>query len=78
MGAEVRYRFLAAHTNAVIAKSERLLCGVRLIQHRKLGFARHQIRLAQRFEPKFVVGIRGVRDQLTQEDLTVAVKRMGS
>ncbi len=74
--AEVRDRFVAAHADAVVVDRD----GARglVVRH-----ANPQIRIVfvqravfDRFEAQLVGGVRGVRNQLTQENFLVAVQRM--
>ena len=76
-GAEMRNDLLAAHADAVVADGERSLVGLSAsIQTASSVSPAISVGLDEGFEAQLVVGVGGVGDQLTQEDLPVAVQRM--
>ena len=74
--AQVGDRLLARHADAVVADGERALGRVVVHPDLEVRLARHQVGLREREETQLVVGVRGVRDELAQEDLAVAVERV--
>jgi len=75
-GADVVDHLLARHAHAIVRNGE----GARRLVHihpdlqLRVGFEQRGI--GQRLEAQLVAGIRGIRDQLAQRDLLVAVQRM--
>src|ERR1017187_767258 len=73
-GPEVRDRFLAAHADAVVADRQGAGLGVGVDPDGQLTVRAEQRRIRQRQEAQLVVGIGSVGDQLSQEDLPVAIQ----
>ncbi len=73
-GAEVAHGLLARHADPIVGDAQRTRRLVRLDADLELGIACQQRGLADGREAQPVVGVRGVRDQLAQEDLPVAVQ----
>ena len=74
-GAEVVDDLLVAHADAVVLDGEGAGGGVRDQRHRQLVGAQ-QRRVGDRLEAQLLAGVRGVGDQLPQEDFLVRVQRM--
>jgi hypothetical protein len=75
-GADVLHHFRPAHADAVVADGDRARGGI--VGHPDLQRAVVLLQLGARedLETQPVDGVGGVRDQLTQEDLLVAVQRV--
>src|ERR1017187_3427344 len=73
-GPEVRDRFLAAHADAVVADRQGAGLGVGVDPDGQLAVRAKQRRIRQRQKEQLVVGIGSVGDQLSQEDLPVAIQ----
>ena len=73
-GAQMRDGLLARHADAVIAHRQGSGFRIEFNPNAQFRLTAQQIRLRERHEPQFIVGIRGIGDQLTQEDLPVAVQ----
>ena len=67
---------LAAHADSAVVHSEHPGLAVWLQTDLERMSLRRQRSLADRLEPEPIQGIRGVRDQLAQEDLLVGVQRV--
>ena len=84
LGARLRHRaeqvdhLLAAHADAVVRNGQRLRLGVRRDFDFPIFIAFERLIVVERIELHLVDGIRGVRDQLAQENLAVRIERMGN
>ena len=74
--AEIVGQLVPAHADAVVGDRERAGGLVGDQPDLELRVARQQLRLAQAGVAQPVAGVRGVRDQLAQEDLAVLVERV--
>ena len=70
---DVLDQFLPGHPDAVVVHGQRARIRIDLEGDLRLA-RRRQLRAAQRLEPHLVDGIRGVRDQLAQENILVRVQ----
>ena len=76
-GAEIGDQLLAVHADAVVGDGQGLGRGVGGDADPELGIAGGQLRPGERQIAQPVAGVRGVGDQLAQEDRALAVERMG-
>ena len=74
-GAEIVDHLRLAHADAVVLDAQGAGARVRSQRDRQRIRAQ-QIRLGERLEAQLLAGIRGIRDQLAQENLLVRVQRM--
>ncbi len=72
--AEVLDQLLAAHADAAVVDAERARLPIELDPDARLGLARGELGPGQRLEAALVERVAGVRDELAQEDLLVAVE----
>ena len=75
-GAELGNQLVMAHADAVVGDGDRLGLGVERDGDLELGVAGGQFGRGQRRVAQPVAGVRGVRDELAQEDLAFAVERI--
>ena len=68
--------FLAAQANTVVGDGQRFGGLVKAHLDLELGIRFIKRRVIQRFEPQLVAGVRGIGDQLAQEDLRIGIKRV--
>ncbi len=73
-GADVVDDVLPGHADAVVRHGDRARRCVVADMDARLGVVLHERAVGHRLEPQLVGGIRGVRDELAQEDLLVAVQ----
>jgi hypothetical protein len=66
-----------AHADAVVGDGQRLGGLVEAHAHFQVGRVFVQRGVVQRLEAQLVAGVRGVGDQLAQEDFLVGVQRVG-
>src|SRR6218665_41396 len=76
-GAQMLYRLLLAHADAVVGDGQRAGGLVEAHTHFELGRIFKQRRLVQPGKAQLVAGIGRVGDQLAQEDFLVRVQRVG-
>ena len=74
--AEVGDRLLARHPDAVIPNGERARRRITVHPYGELCVLAEQLRLGNCLKAQAIVGIRGIGDQLAQEDLPMAVQGM--
>ena len=74
--AEVLDRLLAAHADAVVGDRDRARLRVGIDGDGELAASLQQLGTRQRLEAQLVERVRGVGNQLAQEDFLVAVERM--
>src|SRR5690606_3310178 len=75
-GAEIRYRLLAAHSDAIVDDTDRARVAIMVDPDRKLRVGAQQLGRVERLEAELVAGVGRIRDQLPQEDLAIAVQRV--
>ena len=75
-GADVGDHLVVRHADAVVADRDRARVLVERDADRELGVVLVAIGMGQRLEAQLVGGVRGVGDELAQEDLRVAVQRV--
>jgi hypothetical protein len=75
-GAQVGDRLLPRHADAVVGDGDDMGLGIDLDAHPQLGVIGEQGAVLQRRKAQPVGGIRGVGDELAQEDIAVAVHRV--
>jgi hypothetical protein len=67
--------FLAAHADAVVGHGDRPGVFVEADPDPQRAFGLGQLGLREELEPEPVDGVRGVRDQLAEEDLSLLLYR---
>ena len=67
---------VAVHPDAIISDGQRAVVFIKRYAYAQLAVAFIQIRLGQRAETQLIRRIRGVGDELAQEDFFVGIKRM--
>jgi len=75
--AQVLHRLGLAHADAVVGDGDGFGVLVEGHPHVEVGRVLEQRGVVQRLEAQLVAGVRGVGDQLAQEDLGVGIQRMG-
>ena len=76
-GAEVLDQLLAAHADPIVGDCEGAPLGIGLEHDPEGSVLAEERGLGQCEVAETVAGIRGVRDQLSEEDLFLAIERMG-
>jgi hypothetical protein len=74
--AEVLHQLVARHADAGVADRDRLGVLVGRDANRQLGLGVQHLLVGEHLELHAVQRVRGVRDQLAQEDLAVGVERV--
>src|SRR5690606_33696915 len=72
----IRYRLLAAHSDAIVDDTDRARVAIMVDPDRKLRVGAQQLGRVERLEAELVAGVGRIRDQLPQEDLAIAVQRV--
>ena len=74
---EVVDQLFAVHADAVVGHHQHAALAIGRNRHRERSVVAQQIGLCDRRVAQLVAGVRGIGDQLPQENLLVAIKRIG-